>query len=244
MLSVLAVLFFFYGLSAAGYAQREQPAQESGEREGTEKPSNAIEIALAPADAFARRFEKLFIVVGTLILAWFTVLLWDSTHKLWRSSREDAVNTRDHNERQLRAYVHVDKAEIQYADEQAKLIISVKNFGQTPAYDYFGSCGIKVEERASAESLPLGANTARYKAVIGPGGSINETDECGLHALGAVEVGADKGSCLYVWLNLNYTDAFEKTHNLTFRGISTQEFQDATRDVKGWVVAVLPDAPA
>jgi hypothetical protein len=58
--------------------------------------------ALAVATAVVRRVvdfidehANIFIVLGTLAIAWFTFTLWQSTHRLWEASRDQGRDTKD-----------------------------------------------------------------------------------------------------------------------------------------------------
>ena len=87
VLAVIAVLFFSYGFHAAHRGGNEQ----GGQREATYRTPNALENFFSPANDFAAEYEKIFIVFGTLAIAWFTGTLWWSTKQLWVDA---AANTR------------------------------------------------------------------------------------------------------------------------------------------------------
>ena len=72
---------------------------------------------------------------GEAIIALFTVILGIATWLLWRSTKALVAGAEQTAERQLRAYVHVENAEIIHSNDEWRpnIRISVKNYGQTPA---------------------------------------------------------------------------------------------------------------
>jgi hypothetical protein len=67
---------------------------------------------------------------GEWLLSFVTLMLWGATVRLVRGSEKTA-------QRQLRAYVFVEKAVVTHLDDNEgtpEAIVTIKNFGQTPAY--------------------------------------------------------------------------------------------------------------
>lgn len=97
----------------------------------------------------------------TLVLAVGTLFLWLATKRLVRGAEKTA-------QAQLRAYVGVDAAAIEgFGTDAARIRITIKNAGQTPAHDLVSWMGIKISPFPLAEKLepprrhPRFARTAR-----------------------------------------------------------------------------------
>jgi hypothetical protein len=108
----------------------------------------------------------LFIV--TTALAVYTALLWRATGRLVKGAEDTA-------ERQLRAYVCVEKSTGAEAREDPMwpaFKIVVRNFGRTPAYDFVGQVGVGVDVYPLASPPappPEGVDTSlRSSTILGP----------------------------------------------------------------------------
>lgn len=105
------------------------------------------------------------LAVITAILAIFTAFLWSSTAKLVRGAEKTAVD-------QLRAYVHVDGVKIIHINMQDSIAhITVKNSGQTPAYDMTFSATVEGREfPLKSELVFVPSDLPLGKAILPPGG--------------------------------------------------------------------------
>jgi hypothetical protein len=93
---------------------------QPGEAEGTEFWPAIYGYRLKVTDTL--------LVAFTLLLALATGLLWRATNKLVEGAEKTA-------ERQLRAYIHIEKSILTFVDDKWKLLTRIRNFGQTPAHD-------------------------------------------------------------------------------------------------------------
>ena len=75
--------------------------------------------------------------VATVVIGWFTITLAKSTDKMWEASTIQLDHAENTAERQLRAYVYVDKINVieNRPGQIFRAELVIKNFGQTPAYD-------------------------------------------------------------------------------------------------------------
>jgi hypothetical protein len=82
--------------------------------------------------------KDFIIAAATVAIAIFTLTLWRSTDKLWDAGDAQLTHAKRTAERQLRAYVGIDSIYFQHlqADKPISVIIVIKNFGLTPAYEY------------------------------------------------------------------------------------------------------------
>jgi hypothetical protein len=77
-----------------------------------------VTAALRRSVDFVDAHHNVFIVLGTLAIAWFTFTLWQSTHLLWRASRDQAQDTK--------ASIAVAARAAKAAETQAQTAVSVE----------------------------------------------------------------------------------------------------------------------
>jgi hypothetical protein len=160
------------------------------------------------------------LTILTLVLAAGSIFLWLSTRRLVLGAEETA-------ERQLRAYVFVESAQLTRHPGGIggwMAAIKIRNFGDTPAYNV---C-IKAEKRVCL-ALPendllefSGNSSTLAQSVIGPGAFSTITidfsheipDDWGQWR--PLRVENKKG---YIWGRIEYRDAFDKQRFTTFQMI-------------------------
>lgn len=222
ILLLIGLLCFFYAFVAATYRPDAQSAESASEQQASDQPSNFLAKLAAPADDFARRYEKLFIVFGTVVLAIFTVLLWDSTHKLWKdavgqgvTSNIAATAARDSADaymRAERAWLSFTKGAIAYhhnmsingthVGDGAHIELVFTNSGRSPALD--------MEYWITPTAFPIGADPPGFtksglpsgSAPVGPGADFR-TEPCGINSK-LLEGMRGKTSHLYIWVLVEY----------------------------------------
>lgn len=119
---LIAVAIFAMGMVfSSGPAQNtfsnQQAQQSTGEKaEATEKADEKI------------AQYTLWLTIVTSILAGSTILLWIVTERTLRHGKETS-------ERQLRAYIFVERTHIRLAAGNWIVTFRMKNFGQTPAHN-------------------------------------------------------------------------------------------------------------
>lgn len=154
------------------------------------------------------------LVAFTVILAFSTIFLWVATRDLVSGADKTA-------ERQLRAYVNIIRGAIQPHQQPNGIPtvtaqVTLKNSGQTPAYEHRTWIGIRVEEPESFtfEFPELIADLA--SSIIGP---TIESDMTIGFVIGQENLQAvlDGKKRLFVWGLVEYRDAFNHKRVLKFR---------------------------
>ena len=125
--------------------------------------------------------------------------------------------TRDSGRRQLRAYLLVEGCGLRY-HQTPMAHLTVRNFGQTPAYDVQTWVGTKGDEYPlRTPLLDASDDIAQSTSIIGPGSfeeSIVPVTEPTPPQW--VQIRAEKAA-LYVWGYVRYRDAFKMKRILRFR---------------------------
>ncbi len=120
--------------------QTEGQICENNEHSSTYEctPYNMLCIFFWNLSNFFDHHEGTVIGIATFFLALITAFLWDATRDLVHGAEKTA-------ERQLRAYVHLDKCEVVVTpDGTIRQFISLRNFLQTPAHKYSHNIWFKV----------------------------------------------------------------------------------------------------
>jgi len=146
------------------------------------------------------------------IIAAFTVLLVVVTGTLWLATEKLVKGAEDTAERQLRAYVLIDEARIENAliGKMPTAKITLKNFGQTPAYDTIQWATMGIDHYPPTLTFPVHDGQDRARANLGPGGKFLLYPELGA-ILTAEQFDAlnRKEAALYVIGWVKYRDAFK-----------------------------------
>ncbi len=159
---------------------------------------------------FSERYDKVIITISTAIVATFTALLFVATYLLWSGGER-------HAERQLRAYVFIQGGQIKFMNNDTALIaeITLKNFGQTPGYDFETWTSTKIDD---PNKLPFDeVKPAAQKSIIGPGADLSAPSQ--ISPISADDrVAINEGTkVIFVWGRATYIDAFKKPWKFIFR---------------------------
>jgi hypothetical protein len=159
----------------------------------------------------------------TFIVGAFTGVLAISTIGLWIATILTLRQSRDTAERQLRAYVFMQGAQVMIMNNNTAILatIAVKNFGQTPAYRVrswakVAVCAIDVQPSDDI-APPIVA-----ESVMGPGAEFHMQPAINATALQLQDTknGTNK---ICVWGKLEYVDAFNVPQVFTYRGVNGHE---------------------
>ena len=161
---------------------------------------------------FVRDKKDEILVAFTAILAFSTIFLWVATRALVKSAERTA-------QRQLRAYVGVEGVSIKKitADEKPFIVIKLKNFGQTPAYDVTHWMDMATAAKGT-KRLTLDKKGDGGRAIIDPthGFSVECTKKTELTIEEARDILADTKR-LYFTGRITYRDAFGHKRKTNFR---------------------------
>lgn len=159
------------------------------------------------------------------LLTLFTIILlirtiWISQETL-KASQQQLDTTRDIAERQLRAYIYIDSASIEFTEPgRAKSKITYKNYGQTPAHDVQIWIHQWAHEYPLTIDLPVPPHDfIMSKSVLGPGAfhyMVNETPRPVMKKPYLDLVGTKEGT-IYVYGEISYKDIFGKSHIQKYR---------------------------
>ena len=154
-----------------------------------------------------------WLAVATVVLAVATVAL--AVFSLFQ-----AVIMSRTARRQLRAYVFVTTADIGDIDDAQNVhaSVSIKNSGQTPAYDLINRGAIDIRESPlKGDLLPRDRDAAMSKSALGPGEVLGK--HLGARPLTPDERGAVRSGAqaIYVYGEVLYKDAFGKRRYSRYR---------------------------
>jgi hypothetical protein len=224
------------------YAQNEQrAARDQGEPEKKQKRIKARFITQFVN--WVERRERFINAVGVAFIAAFTVLLALSTAMLWHATRALVRDAKDTAERQLRAYVGDYKADMKIVTFEAggfgvRAHLELRNFGQTPAYDFTIWSRTQVDEE---NAIPFGQGlqegVALQKTVAFPdaGLHVNQIFAVTDEDLAAIRNGTKK---VFLWGEAKYVDAFKRNRQFDFRIWNTNRNYDHPGEV--WDMGAHP----
>jgi hypothetical protein len=108
-------------------------------------------------------------ITDTLLTA-FTLVLALATGGLWLATRSLVKGADKTAERQLRAYIYVEKAKLKFVDDKWKLRTRIRNFGQTPAHNVrWARTALVVDWNGGKPALPTpGENETDILGSMGP----------------------------------------------------------------------------
>lgn len=176
---------------------------------------------------------------GEAVIALFTVILGIATWLLWRATKKLVEGADKTSERQLRAYVCLDGGSLRFVtDSEGKSIInkdrnayiegfaSLKNFGQTPAYEARAWVRIDLCERDKPpfdqKSVGLG------RSLIGPGSQFNLPVHKEVTNTDVTDIRNEK-KFLFVWGRADYVDIFGRERFFEFYQMNGKEIPG-----RGW----------
>jgi hypothetical protein len=148
-------------------------------------------------------FVTFLLFLATLALAW-------GTYELVNDGRE-------HSKRQLRAHILYDGISITKHDTNGTVSITLKNFGQTPAYNVTYWWDIRAFPSGDIARLEF-QDTGISSLDVGSNGILETADRELSHAdIKAVQAGA---KTVFVWGLIKYRDVFQRCHlaSFAFRG--------------------------
>ena len=132
-------------------------------------------------------------------------------------SRRGLALSRETTKKQLRAYVMVESAMLATGDINnivEKIILSLKNYGQTPAYDVTGWIESGIQRFPLNATLTSAKTFLMGKDQLAPGRSSEWRKPIGYYQV-PENSSADK--VLYVFGEVTYRDAFGDQHRTTFQ---------------------------
>src|SRR5580700_4128136 len=147
----------------------------------------------------------------TFLLFGATVALWLSTHNLVRGADKTA-------ERQLRAYIYIEKTNLTCKNDHWELSFCIKNFGQTPAHNVIVRSGsAAVDWNGGPASVPVPSRTDSLGS-MGPQGDVFEIVPEIADTVSATRPGLEnKTKALFVADTIEYTTVFGGPHRTDFR---------------------------
>ncbi len=175
-------------------------------------------------EALAR--YTLALAVFTGVLAVSTSLLSLFTYRLWSATRDVVLDGRDTAERQLRAYVFVsdtnyDSTGVTFPNVVAYMP-TMKNSGQTPAYDVVFRTQIAFCPKDKLPPLePLGDNVSY--APLAPGAVLKSPQppmQIDLGRLALIQAGTH---AVYLYGRIEYRDIFGTLRHTTFRYVRAKD---------------------
>jgi hypothetical protein len=147
-------------------------------------------------------------------VALFTGLLFISTGLLWWVTRQTWVHAQESSERQLRAYVHSDRATVRIENQTLTVRIRIRNSGSTPAYKVDGYSVVWSDAFPSPTKIPSRRSKTR-SSDIGPGGRVTAWRQLGLTVAQLQEI-ISHHKVIWCSGHFEYCDAFENRRTIDF----------------------------
>jgi hypothetical protein len=188
--------------------QQSETAQRPVEKENSDGNKSGLV-------KFADRYGNAINALSTLVMAIFTVGLFFSTHLLWKSGEK-------HSERELRAYVGVTDASIQASKNPEQTLIkaemTIRNAGQTPAYDFNVIATFDFHEIPRTEFAPYDKTIKQSRSTLGPDSEV-DVPLIAPKLLTAEHLKAVKDGkfAFFFYGKIKYRDAFGKDRFTDFR---------------------------
>lgn len=164
---------------------------------------------------------------GTIALAFLTLVLAAGTLFLWCATRRLVRGTEKTAKHQLRAYIHVVSNELTIHPDDLggwKANITIKNFGQTPAFNMTTKVEKKIRPAIAADIFLEFSDACilQPEITIGPGGSVNILVDFSEIPINPNEWNKLREQCTkgYVWGRIDYVDAFNDPRFTTFQMIN------------------------
>jgi hypothetical protein len=154
---------------------------------------------------------------GEAVIAAFTVILAFSTIFLWAATRDLVAGAERTAERQLRAYVFIEEANLVYFDEVPVAQVLFKNAGQTPAYHFVAWNAVRLATFPLDLELRQPADADTNRAFIGPGMKANITTKLARLSEPRKNAIREGSAALYVFGRADYIDAFGHKQYLKWR---------------------------
>jgi hypothetical protein len=228
IIAFLCVLFFWFVVWLGGgfSARNEPPKQPDQAYQAIDAPkkylapvNTALTLGFNRLGTFIHDFREEIVAIGTLFIAAFTIILAFATAFLYEATRDLVKGAEDTAQKQLRAYVFVDKSSIVLDGNTLKGVLDLKNAGQTPAYDLVIKSRLETEE-AGKPFNPRPFNVVELsRAILGPQMVANPRADLTVPAENTVAIPAFKEgrSVIYFIGQAEYRDAFERTWVLDIR---------------------------
>jgi hypothetical protein len=171
--------------------------------------------------SFLESHDKIVAGVSTIFIALFTIVLAVVTLFLWIATRDLVTGAENTAERQLRAYVFVQGGVIKLINNDTAVMaeVTLKNFGQTPGYEFETWTNIKISDPANP---PFGGRKPpAQRSIIGPGADIfAPTQFIPITPQERNEINAGT-KVIFVWGEAVYRDAFGKQRTFVFRDVNS-----------------------
>lgn len=153
-------------------------------------------------------------------LALFTAILDLATLGLVLFMGIQIKDARRSSERQLRAYVNVEKAEIlNFGQGTVRLRVVVKNSGQTPAYKMQQWTAVVADDLPpTVEFTPPGqGRKPTHHSTLPPGAVYTVLQDYGPLTASHVKKIEDGKAAIWTWGDITYFDAFDRPRQSRFR---------------------------
>jgi len=152
---------------------------------------------------------------AALVVAIFTVTLWQSTEKMWVASANQLSHAERTAERQLRAYVSVETRGINpYGGNETEFLghVGILNNGQTPARNISHTIKITWLKEGGWVPPPVGIET-RTDTVLQPRAEMRAGS--GAQSVAVIETAKGETSYIYLWGRVEYEDGVSNAKHFT-----------------------------
>lgn len=155
---------------------------------------------------------------ATLALCVVSFFQWRELHKTDETLRDTLKASKESSERQLRAYVFIEKADLTLQDRTVSVVLYGKNSGQTPAYKLTSALILTIGPAGEVFTPPANPNVdgPPLPAVVGPGGTFEPRHRMELVPENVPHFQSGR-AVIYAWGQIDYRDAFDQSRYVKFR---------------------------
>jgi hypothetical protein len=170
---------------------------------------------------FIENHEPFFTATASVAIAAFTFTLWRATDKLWTAGERQLGHSESTAKRQLRGYMGINNYELTPYDfgelGTGRFLISMKNFGQTPAIALTTRVSYAVTDWVNVNTRPEAWDyeTAGFPIDVAPGAHMFRQIDFSEHAVAHSEELKSGASVIWIKFCAAYEDIFRRRHEQT-----------------------------
>jgi len=188
------------------------------------------------AHKYFSEWHNIVTTLTLLFVAAYTVL----TYCALQNVHEQVSISRDTEQRQLRAYIGIEKADLFIDEKMISGLVSLKNAGQTPAYDFSKWDQMATRPSDTSFVVPPMSDPDTYelsRTLVSPGVAIIATGKLAIASDNSILFPSlqDGRAVVYLWGEAQYRDTFGHPWCLEFRLKSYRQSDG------GWALSPTPE---
>jgi hypothetical protein len=181
--------------------------------------------------------DKEIVALGTIFIALFTIVLAIATAFLYFATKHLVEGADKNAAKQLRAYVLIASGEVILDNPGGRISASIllKNFGQTPGYQFKTWTSIRIRPTSEAAFGDIGA--WKQASIIGPSAEMRAPSDFSPITPTQVEEIIARRQSVFVSGQASFVDAFGKAWTFSFLDAAAGALQDLGGGRVGWGIS-------